>query len=45
MEDAGAAALVLHSLFEEQITHERHELHRHCAPSTSTRRCEAQARV
>lgn len=27
MEDAGAAAIVLHSLFEEQITHERLELH------------------
>lgn len=26
MEDAGAAAIVLHSLFEEQITHERLEL-------------------
>lgn len=27
MEDAGAAAIVLHSLFEEQIRHERLELH------------------
>lgn len=26
MEDVGAAAVVLHSLFEEQITHESHEL-------------------
>ena len=27
MEDAGAAAVVLHSLFEEQIRYERYELH------------------
>jgi len=27
MEDSGAAAVVLHSLFEEQIRHERYELH------------------
>lgn len=27
MEDAGAAAVVLYSLFEEQIVHEQHELH------------------
>ena len=27
MEDAGAAAVVLHSLFEEQIEKERHDLH------------------
>ncbi|MFP4368486.1 MAG: dihydroorotate dehydrogenase-like protein [Bacteroidota bacterium] len=27
MEDAGAAAVVLHSLFEEQLVHEQHELH------------------
>jgi dihydroorotate dehydrogenase (fumarate) len=26
LEDAGAAAVVLHSLFEEQLTHEQHEL-------------------
>src|SRR5579871_4762539 len=26
LEDAGAAAVVLHSLFEEQITHESHQL-------------------
>lgn len=29
MEDAGASAIVLHSLFEEQIRHERHEPHHH----------------
>jgi dihydroorotate dehydrogenase (fumarate) len=29
MEDAGAAAVVLHSLFEEQLAEERRELHRH----------------
>jgi dihydroorotate dehydrogenase (fumarate) len=29
MEDAGAAAVVLHSLFEEQITRESHHLDRH----------------
>lgn len=29
MEDAGAGAVVLHSLFEEQIRHEREELHHH----------------
>jgi dihydroorotate dehydrogenase (fumarate) len=29
MEDAGAAAVVLHSLFEEQLTHEALELHYH----------------
>ena len=29
MEDAGAAAVVLHSLFEEQITLESHDLDRH----------------
>jgi len=27
LEDAGAAAIVMYSLFEEQITHESHELH------------------
>ena len=31
MEDAGAAAVVLHSLFEEHISFERHQLHRHFA--------------
>ncbi len=29
MEDAGAAAVVLHSLFEEQLTQEQFELHHH----------------
>jgi dihydroorotate dehydrogenase (fumarate) len=29
MEDAGASAIVLHSLFEEHITFERHQLHHH----------------
>jgi len=29
MEDAGAAAVVLHSLFEEQITLESHDLDRY----------------
>jgi dihydroorotate dehydrogenase (fumarate) len=29
MEDAGAAAVVMHSLFEEQLRLERHELHHH----------------
>ena len=29
MEDAGASAIVLHSLFEEQIRHETQTLHRH----------------
>jgi dihydroorotate dehydrogenase (fumarate) len=31
MEDAGASAIVLHSLFEEHITFERHQLHYHFA--------------
>jgi dihydroorotate dehydrogenase (fumarate) len=31
MEDAGAAAVVLHSLFEEHLTFERHQLERHFA--------------
>jgi hypothetical protein len=31
MEDAGAASVVLHSLFEEHISFERHQLHRHFA--------------
>ncbi len=29
MEDAGAAAVVLHSLFEEQLSQEQFELHHH----------------
>ena len=29
MEDAGASAVVLHSLFEEQMRHDSHELHYH----------------
>ena len=29
MEDAGAAAVVLHSVFEEQLTQEQYELHHH----------------
>ncbi|MFE4107581.1 dihydroorotate dehydrogenase-like protein [Almyronema epifaneia] len=29
MEDAGAAAIVLHSIFEEQLTQEQYELHHH----------------
>ena len=29
LEDADAAAIVLHSLFEEHITFERHQLHHH----------------
>jgi dihydroorotate dehydrogenase (fumarate) len=36
MEDAGAAAVVLHSLFEEQIEKERHELHFHMTEYTDT---------
>ncbi len=36
MEDAGAAAIVLHSLFEEQITHERLELHYHLTQGTES---------
>jgi dihydroorotate dehydrogenase (fumarate) len=34
MEDAGAAAVVLHSLFEEQIRAERYELHHHLTHGT-----------
>lgn len=34
MEDAGAAAVVLHSLFEEQLRSERYELHHHLTEST-----------
>ncbi|MGK7914488.1 MAG: dihydroorotate dehydrogenase-like protein, partial [Prochloraceae cyanobacterium] len=29
MEDAGAAAVILHSVFEEQLTQEQYELHHH----------------
>jgi dihydroorotate dehydrogenase (fumarate) len=33
MEDAGASAVVLHSLFEEQLRHESHTLHHHLTQS------------
>src|SRR5689334_17726597 len=36
MEDAGAAAVVLYSLFEEQIRFERYELHWHLAHGTES---------
>ncbi len=36
MEDAGAAAVVLHSLFEEQITLESHELNHHLSHSAES---------
>jgi dihydroorotate dehydrogenase (fumarate) len=36
MEDAGAAAVVLHSLFEEQLRHERLELHHHLTQGTES---------
>ncbi|RMD97540.1 MAG: dihydroorotate dehydrogenase-like protein, partial [Calditrichaeota bacterium] len=36
MEDAGAAAVVLHSLFEEQIIHEKFELHHHLTYGTES---------
>ena len=36
MEDAGAAAVVLHSLFEEQITLESHHLDRYLSHGTET---------
>ncbi|MBI1851096.1 MAG: dihydroorotate dehydrogenase-like protein [Planctomycetes bacterium] len=36
MEDAGASAIVLHSLFEEQIRAERHELHHHLTHGTES---------
>lgn len=36
MEDAGAAAIVLHSLFEEQITHDRLELHHYLTQGTES---------
>jgi len=34
MEDAGAAAIVMYSLFEEQITHESHELDHYLSRDT-----------
>jgi len=36
MEDAGAAAVVMHSLFEEQLTRERHELFESLAQGTDS---------
>lgn len=36
MEDAGAGAVVFHSLFEEQITQERFELHHHLTYGTES---------
>ncbi len=36
MEDAGAAAVVLHSLFEEQITQETHTLNEHLTQGTES---------
>ena len=36
MEDAGASAVVLHSLFEEQIRHERFALHHHLTEGTES---------
>ncbi len=36
MEDAGAAAVVLHSLFEEQITQETHTLNEHLMQGTES---------
>jgi dihydroorotate dehydrogenase (fumarate) len=36
MEDAGASAIVLHSLFEEHITFERHQLHHHFTQGTES---------
>src|SRR6266545_3001964 len=36
LEDAGAAAVVLYSLFEEQITHECHELDHFLSRATET---------
>ncbi len=36
MEDAGAAAVVLHSLFEEQLRLERMELHHHLTAATES---------
>jgi dihydroorotate dehydrogenase (fumarate) len=36
VEDAGAAAVVMHSLFEEHITFERHEFHHHLTHGTES---------
>lgn len=36
MEDAGASAVVLYSLFEEQIVREQHELHYHLSQGTES---------
>jgi dihydroorotate dehydrogenase (fumarate) len=36
MEDAGAAAVVFHSLFEEQLRRERHELHYYLSQGTES---------
>ncbi|NJN75219.1 MAG: dihydroorotate dehydrogenase-like protein [Synechococcaceae cyanobacterium RL_1_2] len=36
MEDHGAAAIVLHSIFEEQLTLEQHELHHHLTYGTDS---------
>ena len=36
MEDAGVAAVVLHSLFEEQIRYERYELHHYLTQATES---------
>ncbi|HXQ24245.1 MAG TPA: dihydroorotate dehydrogenase-like protein [Candidatus Acidoferrales bacterium] len=36
MEDAGAAAVVLYSLFEEQLRHDRHELQHHLTYGTES---------
>lgn len=36
MEDAGAGAVVLYSLFEEQLTRERHELHQYLTQATES---------
>nr|MCU0516908.1 dihydroorotate dehydrogenase-like protein [Oscillatoria sp. Prado101] len=36
MEDAGAGAVVLHSLFEEQLLREKFELHHHLQYGTES---------
>src|SRR5947199_207777 len=36
LEDAGAAAVVMHSLFEEQIRYERYEYHRYMTQGTES---------
>ncbi|MBP0017868.1 MAG: dihydroorotate dehydrogenase-like protein [Cyanobacteria bacterium SBLK] len=36
MEDSGAAAVVLHSIFEEQLTQEEYELHHHLSYGTES---------